>query len=119
MAIELTQPTFQPAEPTKPPKDCQHETFEVAAQVNRVALPTGPVGSVLLGVRVRCAACLTEFWFPGLPTGLSHREPTTGVDGFLATLPIVPLGQQLNTDPTLVSTKVRTSDAAKGRRRVS
>lgn len=100
------------------PATCAHP--EIAAQVNvhRTQLQNGSIGAISMTVSAHCAACGTDFWFPGLPTGASFKEPVTSIDGFLVTLPMVAEGKQLDIDPMLgVTTIVRTNDIHKGHKR--
>lgn len=106
--------TDQPSDPAT----CQHP--EVAAQVNvhRIQLQNGSIGAITMTVSARCSACGTDFWFPGLPSGVSLKEPVTSIDGFLVTLPMVAEGKRLDVDPTIdASTIVRNNDMFKGRKR--
>lgn len=103
------------------PATCDHPNFAVQADANRVAMP-GPEGSIprigayRLLVSCHCTDCNTPFWFPGLPSGVSFKEPVTSNDGFVVALPIVPAGQRNEPDPSLVSTIIRNNDIHKGRK---
>lgn len=77
--------------PADPDRACEHETWQVDADVNRLKVAEGePVTGYSIDLRARCLECGTPFVFRG-PVGLSQAEARTNVDGTEIRLPGRPL----------------------------
>ena len=96
---------------------CAHANLDAACHVNTVTLPSGEVGARLMTVKVTCKDCGLGFWFPGHPTGINYAGSATNTAGDALTVPILPLGERLSIDPSLVSLAVRNGDITKGYKR--
>lgn len=95
---------------------CSHENFQVVADVDRTVTNDDAkrVISHRLHVTVHCVDCGRAMWFPGHPTGDSHRLTTTDTTGRTVSLPMAFVGERFTPDPSLPSATTRNTDLTKG-----
>lgn len=73
-------------------KECRHDNFEAAVEVNRIEQEKG--GTLFSAdIRIQCADCGTAFRFLGLPAGVDLTGAATSVDAKEARLAIAPEGE--------------------------
>lgn len=79
---------MSPNDTTDPKRNaCPHDEFDALVSVNRIT----DMLRWSADIQVRCKRCGRRFRFMGLPQGLHPRNPTMGVFGYEARLPIEPL----------------------------
>lgn len=71
-------------------KRCEHESFRVHADVNRMA-DTFPM-VFMVDIRLECE-CGEKFRFLGLPVGISFHRPMVSISGTELRVPIEPEGE--------------------------
>lgn len=70
---------------------CQHESFKVRAEVNRLTdTDDGPVTGYAADITVNCADCRMAFQWLGLERGVASHEPRVSFDRFELRAPITP-----------------------------
>ncbi len=67
---------------------CQHLKFNAQVHVHRIVEDNRLTFNAELAVR--CGECGEVFEFLGMQTGISQTQPTTGINGTTARLPIAP-----------------------------
>lgn len=76
--------------------NCQHLDFGAEVHVNRLSEGEGgPVTRFTADVRIVCAQCGCRMTFSGLPHQINLDEPTVGLCGLEASLPLKPYRKEM------------------------
>lgn len=70
-------------------KGCLHNNFKAEVKVARIALSENQrTKEYMADVTIKCADCLKDFVFVGLPCGVSFGQPMVSFGGIEARMPI-------------------------------